>query len=101
MNFGTMQLLNYAVKYFFLVLLFAAMVVAEDELLPINGRVLDPNGQAIVQADVSVEDVDRRFKTSTVTSGSGEVQLALPSGSYIGTTKASGFSEVQQRLTVG
>src|SRR5215208_4669626 len=95
-----MQLLKLSLKYIFIVVLMAVSIVARDESFPINGRVLDPNGQAVVQADVSVEDIERGFRTSTVTGSSGEFQLALPTGTYVVITRASGFSEVRQRLTV-
>src|SRR5437763_7071978 len=95
-----MQLLTRAFTYIFLILSFAVCAFADDESLPIKGRVVDANGDAVVQAKVTADDVDRRFKTSTVTNSSGEFQFSLPAGTYLITVRANGFSEVRQPLSV-
>ena len=75
-------------------------LATDERLLTVSGHVFDQNGQAVAQAEVVIEDLERRLRTLDITDSSGEFTFTVPSGNYIVTAKASGFSEVQQRLAV-
>jgi hypothetical protein len=89
----------------FLVLVSALSLTAQEVTASINGRVTDPQGGAMVAANVTIKDMDRGTDWPTKTNGEGIYAFPrLPVGNYEIKVEAPGFkSAVKQgiRLEVG
>ncbi len=61
----------------------------------LQGRVLDPQGKAVVDARVAVEETGTALRRETATDGAGSFTLPeLPPGTYALTAEAQGFAPV-------
>ncbi len=78
-----------------LVVVFCASATAQETRSTLSGRVLDPQGSAIVGASVIVRNVDRNVSTSLKTNATGyyEADLLIP-GNYEITAEMSGFKKL-------
>lgn len=88
----------------FLIILVAAAIPARAQFTQgsISGRVLDPSGQAIVGAKVTLQDVDTKATQNATTDSSGTYTFAaLQPHPYQLTTSAPGFAETTVSVTVG
>ena len=87
----------------FVLALFAltTVVYAQTETGQITGTVLDPSGAAVPNAAITVKSVTTGSVRETTTSMAGAYTVTnLLPGVYTVTVNASGFAEVQQRVTV-
>jgi catecholate siderophore receptor len=87
----------------FLLLLLACPVPARAEAstqLSLRGRVLDPNGAAVADAQVTAEAKGRAAVYSAATDQNGEFVLAVPPGEYVVKVMAVGFTEASQAVSV-
>ncbi|HLQ51189.1 MAG TPA: TonB-dependent receptor, partial [Terriglobales bacterium] len=79
----------------FLIINFA---VAQSNSSDITGRVLDPKGQAVVDADVTLTNDQTGNTRATKTESNGEFVFAtVQPGTYSITVKATGFKEFEQK----
>src|SRR5260370_40051974 len=79
----------------FLIINFA---VAQSNSSDITGRVLDPKGQAVVDADVTLTNDQTGNTRATKTESNGEFVFAtVQPGTYSITVKTAGFKEFEQK----
>src|SRR5260370_1746532 len=72
--------------------------VAQSNSSDITGRVLDPKGQAVVDADVTLTNDQTSNTRTTKTESNGEFIFAtVQPGTYSITVKATGFKELEQK----
>lgn len=75
-----------------------ARLGAQQATGTINGSVLDAQGAAVVNAEVTVTDPSTGFTRKTVSGSSGDYSLPLlPPSAYILRVQAKGFSTVEQK----
>src|SRR5713101_3571179 len=72
--------------------------VAQSNSSDVTGRVLDPKGQAVVDADVTLTNDQTSNTRTTKTESNGEFIFAtVQPGTYSITVKATGFKELEQK----
>jgi len=65
------------------VALLSVFTLAQSPLATVSGRVLDPNGAAIIEATVTARNIDTGVTTTVQTNGIGIYHLVnLPAGNY-------------------
>jgi catecholate siderophore receptor len=86
-----------------LLLLLACPLPARAEMaaqLTLRGRVVDPNGAAVVGALVTAEAKGQPAVYSATTDQGGEFVLAVGPGEYVVKVSAKGFSEASQTISL-
>ena len=73
---------------------------ASLEILPINGRVVDQNRGAVINATVNARHVITRSLITTSSDSNGGFAFSLPPGDYIVEVRADGFNSLSRPLTV-
>jgi len=76
----------------------AALVWAQNSTGALNGSIVDPQGAAVVNAQVTATDPNTGFSRSTVTGATGNYTIPqLPPGTYNLRVQATGFSTIEQK----
>ncbi len=84
-----------------LVSMVSASVQSQATTGNIEGRVLDPNGAVVPNAQVTARNDSTGFQRSATTDAEGNYRIILlPPGSYIVSVKASGFASAPLKATV-
>ena len=83
------------------VILLATTLVWTQATTSLRGTVTDPDGKAVMGANVALANAESRTERTVATGNQGEYQfLLVPSGSYTLTVKAVGFRGYEQRDVV-
>jgi len=80
------------------VILLATSLAWTQATTSLRGTVTDPDGKAVIGANVVLANAESRTERTVTTGNQGEYQfLLVPSGSYTLTVKAAGFRGYEQR----
>jgi hypothetical protein len=83
----------------FLVLGFSSIAFGQRETGTMSGRVTDPTGAIVTSAKITVTNSDTNLTREATTSGAGEYTITnLPSGRYVVSVSAPGFSEFKKSV---
>jgi Carboxypeptidase regulatory-like domain len=79
-------------------MLFATSIAWTQATTSLRGTVTDPDGKAVMGANVVLANAESRIERTVTTGNQGEYQfLLVPPGSYTLTVRAAGFRGYEQR----